>query len=1608
MNNIVEKNFNAAQAAARKEAGMDELMSFEGWGRVPGLLDARSDEFKAFARHDMKLRGDHEEVMDDARKAQTSVLTSYYTPQDVATAIRRGAEDIFEKLNGYLPSTMLEPSAGSGRFLTGDIVADRVTAVEIDPVTCHVLREVARLSGKDVKVINDSFGNLSWNERYDIIVSNIPFGDVFMEDGACHGNDVYSLARKKIHDIFFLKAANLLSSRGILAFITSRGFISSPENRIFREEMMRLGHIIDIIRLPDNVFSTISVGADLVVFQRAAENLHPELDAMFLEGELDDKALLDGTTSRMATDRHGKMVVKYHMEKNEMADKIYRHMMESIGVVKERKMPPVCKVRRMPVIPDAKMPPVIPAAKGMPPVAKVRKMPPPVIPAAKVPVAKLRKEKTDSSIFEWVSEIVPFMKRNYENMEQHPEDSAAREGMKKCYDSMLSMTAEKYPEAKVVSFHDMVDRFGAALSDEDRRFMSTLEKKTPEGWKPADIFYRDITRTEEKRELTAAEALASSLNMKGRVDMDYMSRVSSLDESSLVRELKGQIFFNAATMHYEEADLFLSGNVVEKARLIEKKISSLRDGQRKEAEDALEALKAARPMKVSFDDIDLSLGARWVPLDYYKQFICHAFSGNERSWDELDLFYVPATDQYVGSLSYRDNRHWYDWKVKTHDAGEMMLSAMQGALPKFTKQDPKDSSKSIVDEEATARAAKVIEEIRREWREWINLPAKAEMRRDLENIYNDRFNAEVRPKYDGSFQTFPGLRLDNLGISELYESQKDAIWMIKRNGGGVCWHEVGTGKTLIMCVAAYEMKRIGMCRKPVIIGLKANIAQIAETFRKAYPDAKLLFPTKENWTAQGRVDLFNQIKNNDWDCIIMTHDQFGYIPSAMKTEMRLMQEELDSMDDVLRDIDEKGRRKWSIMRGLQKRRERMKAKLEGRRQEIREMKDDVMDFHEMGIDHILVDESHYFKNLPFATRNERVGGIGNPTGSKRAWKLLTAIRDIQQRTGRDLGATFLSGTIVSNSLTELYIIFKYLRPEALAAQGIHSFDAWSAIFCELTRDFEVDVVGRIKAKERFSAYVNLPELGQFFRQITDYRTADMVGIDVPKAEQHFESAAPTPQQRVMIERLTAFVDNRDWNSLGIQRERPGKDQKAYEMALMLTATNLARQVSLDPRLLDDCKTFGDEMGNKVRRCAENIYRIYMETDHHKGTQFVFNDTSTLDSSKWNMQEALRDVLCDEYGIPSSEIAFINKASGDRQRLELFAKMNRGEVRVLIGSTTKLGTGVNAQERAVAVHHLDIPWRPSDMEQRNGRAIRKGNTVKEWGGNKVEVFIYATERTLDAYKFNLLKSKAMFIRQLNEGTVGVRRIDEDMVKDGDSAASYAEFLSILTGNDDLLKKAKLDAKLLAMEKDKAMFLRQRNQTSEQIASFEAMNKRDSEWVKLAVADCQKTEGMTAESAVIIDGKKTSGKKIGEELIRIGELYNRPETKEVGYVGDGWTIAVAKDIPQYPDQVTQCSFYLQGISGQFYRACQGSFRTGHITKGQGIENASHFWVETREEILREIESTKRQIQERSAKLPSMKAFCQKEWEGEEDLKVLREERDMVIASIQKMTEHGGKAA
>ena len=618
--------------------------------------------------------------------------------------------------------------------------------------------------------------------------------------------------------------------------------------------------------------------------------------------------------------------------------------------------------------------------------------------------------------------------------------------------------------------------------------MLFLERSEEGRYIKADIFdHPTAFALTESIAADPSEALCASLNKFGTVELPYMtSLLPDMEESDILAALEGRIFFNPLADAYEIADRFISGNVIEKAERIDAWL--LDHPGHEAAAQSLAALRAATPTPIPFADLDFNLGERWIPAKVYARFASDLFG------TDVGVSYLPDMDEYILSCDRKNQAIWHTYAVqgefRKYDGLNLLKHALHNTVPDITKSkeitDPKTGEKATIkvrDGRAIQMADTKIEEIRQAFVSWLGRTPET-FKQQLADRYNRLFNCFVRPDFDGSHQTFPGLDLKGLSFPDLYPSQKDAVWMLKTNGGGICDHEVGGGKTMIMCTAAYEMKRLGLANKPMIIGLKANVFDIVDTFRKAYPNARILYPGKEDFTVKNRARIFSDIKNNDWDCVILTHDQFGAIPQSAEIQEAIMQKELDSVQENLDVLRKQGREiSRSALKGLEQRKLTLTAKLRDIRDTIAERKDDVVDFKMMGIDHLFVDESHQFKNLMFNTRHDRVSGLGNPNGSQRALNLLFAIRTIQERTGKDLGATFLSGTTISNSLTELYLLFKYLRPRALEKQGIGSFDAWAAVFAKKSGDYEFSVTNEIIRKERFRTFIKLPELSAFYGEV---------------------------------------------------------------------------------------------------------------------------------------------------------------------------------------------------------------------------------------------------------------------------------------------------------------------------------------------------------------------------------------------------------------------------------------------------------------------------------------------------------------------------------------------
>ena len=1197
------------------------------------------------------------------------------------------------------------------------------------------------------------------------------------------------------------------------------------------------------------------------------------------------------------------------------------------------------------------------------------------------------------------------------NMEQK-EKAVLYIALRDAYQKLYTYEAEEQTENKQMreSLNGYYDaffiRFGNLnakqnvkfiLMDASGRDMLSLERVENGQFTKSDIFDHLVSFSldEVSHVDSPEEALTASLNKFGRIDLPYMTELSDMPEQELTEALKGRIYYNPLIDGYEIADRFIAGNVIEKAERIEEWLKENPDHAI--VRESLEALKASFPEPIAFEDLDFNFGERWIPTGVYSAYMSHLFN------TQVSIVYSDSMDEYSAKCSMKTMAITDEYMVKGYyrhyDGMSLLKHALHNTCPDMMKsigEDENGNDIKVRDSEGIQLANAKIDEIRNGFTEWLEEQSDSFKER-LTTMYNRKFNCFVRPKYDGSHQTFPGLDLKALGgkygVKSVYPSQKDCVWMLLQNGGGICDHEVGTGKTLIMCMAAHEMKRLGMAHKPMIIGLKANVAEIAATYQTAYPHARILYASEKDFSTKNRVSFFNNIKNNDYDCVIMSHDQFGKIPQSPELQRQILQAELDTVEENLEVIRTQGKDvSRGMLKGLEKRKQNLEVKLQKIAYSIEQRTDDVVDFRMMGIDHLFVDESHQFKNLMFNTRHDRVAGLGNSEGSQKALNMLFAIRTIQEWTGRDLGATFLSGTTISNSLTELYLLFKYLRPNELERQDIRCFDAWAAIFAKKTTDFEFNVTNNIVQKERFRYFIKVPELAAFYNEITDYRTAEAVGVDRPQKNEILHNIPPTPEQEDFIQKLMEFAKTGDATILG---RLPLSETE--EKAKMLIATDYARKMALDMRMIDP--TCEDHPDNKASHCAKMIADYYKHYDNHKGTQFVFSDLGTYRPGEWNVYSEIKRKLIEDYGIPSSEIRFIQECKNERARKAVIAAMNEGSVRVLFGSTSMLGTGVNAQKRCVAIHHLDTPWRPSDLAQRDGRGVRAGNEIaKIYADNKVDVIIYAVEKSLDSYKFNLLHCKQTFISQLKSGALGARTIDEGAM-DEKSGMNFSEYMAILSGNTDLLDKAKLEKKIASLEGERKSFNKGKRDSETKLQSKTAELGNNKASLKGMTEDYGKFIGKARKdkdgnilNLITLDGvESTNLEVIGKHLQMLAEKKTTGgQYKRIG------------EIYGFPVKIVSKTSFENGlpfVDNRFF--VEGNYKYqynyGHIAKSDPIAAANNF-LNALQKIPSYIEQYDSRCKALEKEIPQLEEIAGKTWKKEEELKGLKAELAALDRKIQ----------
>ncbi|MEA5402798.1 helicase-related protein [Arcicella sp. DC2W] len=1675
---ILEEN----RAASHEEKGI--LLKFKGWGGLKELL-LPLDNISSWSLESLKIKPQIEELHtflsskpnyeQNIESIKNSILTSFYTSPELIQSIGNALQKNAVKADNYL-----DPSAGSGLFFSefqklGIAMKDSLL-LEKDDLTAKILKALHPTS------VNAPFETVGKHKMgtYDLISSNIPFGDfkVFDPIYNLNKNKVKRQASNHIHNFFLIKSLDLLKEGGVLAHIMPYGVLDSPAHLPIRQFVMANANLISAIRLPQNTFldAGTQAGADLLILQKTG----PKTSLNPMEQSLVRTSLITNEQSS-----HKFQLNEYfHLNRNAIiSDELTfgkdQYGRPNLAYLKAGGLPEICKAVDEILASDFKKNFTINLA--------VKSSEPSLFQATSVskkanlfqldlfaPAAPVNPIETTLSITPALPKNIPYKtpltERDIDGQFVVENDKIfklkidvganylvptdytlelqnmylAVMQIRKTYDDLYRYElAEKIEHSFLrKSLNDLYDNFKSVYGslnsnriylDEDPKNKQVfgLERVENKEFVKSDIFHKPVGFN-QVHEYSVKDAFYVSLNQYGFADTAYIAKLSQHNEATIEQQLLAEklIAFNPKTARFEGFASVISGNVVEKINWLENNLPNIEDQQKKERlQHTLDCLKEVLPAPISYNDLDFNLGERWISPKIYERFARQLFNSSSITVD-----YLENTDNYmIRYQKYERNENINTLYAVTADNNkvngiDLLEHALYNTTPKMEKLIGYDADRGkniyVTDKDKTILVNNKIEDIRNKFVTFLN-EQDIDFKNDLAKTYNQKFNCYVKPQYDGGHLTFPQLNLQNLGIPDLYKSQKDAAWALIQQDGGIVDHQVGLGKSLTMIVTSHEMKRLGVANKPLILCLKANIAQIAETYKKAYPDASLLYSGDVDFSKKNRENIFNQIKNNNWDCVILTHEQFSKIPHSHEAFSAVLGDELNNLNKDLKVMNTMSQTYETKQqyKGLLKRQANLESKLKTKMEAIKEHRDDVLNFDSMGIDHIFVDESHIYKNLTYSTRHNNVAGLGSMEGSDRALNMLVALRTLQEKKGKDLGVTFLSGTPISNSLNELYLLFKYLRPKELKKQQIFNFDSWIATYGVKSTEYEISITNNIIQKERFREYIKVPELAIFYSQITDYKTSDMVGIFPAKAKTELVVLPQTKEQQDFSLRLQDFANSGDGTLI---YRNPLSESE--EKAKMLIATNESKKMALDMRLIHP--SFNDDVNNKINQCCHKVLDYYREGNHFKATQMIFCDLSTPSSKStgFNVYFAIKDKLI-EKGLKPEEVAFIQSFKTDKQREKLFEKMNNGEVRVLIGSTSTLGTGVNAQRRMIAMHHLDIPWKPSEFEQRIGRGARQGNEyAMKFNNNEVHNFVYAVEQTLDSYKFNLLLNKSIFINQIKSNQLGVRKIDEGGMDEA-NGMNYAEYCAILSGNTLLLDKAKLERELGKVESEKFMFLKDQRLAEEKIEGLET-SLRLNEIKKEALLKDQKflldqqvdfnsekvnldkylinskslESFITRHSDSLFDKKELdirTEKGLGSYLVKLRDSISQEGITEVGTYAGFKMYFEATKIRDFDNRVSlENILILQGQSNEKY-----AFNSGYLARTPDI--AVQYPQRALLKIPVLLESVQQNIENINKNINDLRKFIQEDFKGEYELIKVKKELDSLIEKIDQTIEKKEKS-
>ena len=1364
------KRIEAEERLATPEE-QEVLSRYVGWGGLPQCFEETHSKYA-----ELKSLLDEDEYA----AARASSLTAFYTPPVVIRGIYKALAQM-----GFQQGNILEPACGTGNFiglLPADMAGSKAYGVELDSISGRIAQQLYQnasisVNGFETVQMPDSF--------FDVAIGNVPFGDFKVVDRR------YDKHHWLIHDYFFGKALDKVRPGGIVAFITSKGTMDK-ENSAVRRYLAQRADLIGAIRLPDNTFKQ-NAGTEVTS------------DILFLQ-KRDHITDLEQDWVQLDTDENGIRMNRYFVQHPEMV--LGDMVMESTRFG----MDSACKAREGADLSE-QLAQVIQFLQ-----AEIKPY------ELEEPDEEDRSIPADPTVRNFSYTIVDGQVYYRENSLMHPmEVSVTAENrirgmieLRECVRRLIEYQTEGYPDediqAEQKKLNSLYDSFTAKYGlissrgnklafSEDSSYclLCSLEVLDEQGnlKRKADMFSKRTIRPHVAVTSvdTASEALAVSISEKACVDMGYMAELSGKSPEELESELAGVIFRNIEGPENPDelrgnflslqafslvtADEYLSGNVRRKLRMAKAFLETAPDSQKEAARRQIEALEAVQPADLGAGEIGVRIGANWVPIDIYQQFMEELLTPGYYARNRIKILRSEVTGQWAITDKNSDRGNvkvltTYGTKRMTaYHILEQTLNQKDVRVFDYI-EDENGNKKAVLNKKETAIAQDRQELIKQKFSEWIW--RDIDRRERLCRIYNETFNA-IRPReYDGQHIHFEGM---NPEIS-LRPHQINAIAHVLYGGNTLLAHEVGAGKTYEMVAAAMEMKRLGLCTKSLIVVPNHITEQWAAEFLQLYPSANILVATKKDFEKQNRKKFCSRISTGDYDAIIIGHSQFEKIPMSAERQQAILQQQID---DILFGIEQAKSQKAEryTIKQMERTRKSLEAKLAKLNDQSR--KDDVVTFEELGVDRIFIDESHYFKNLFLMTKMRNVGGIAQ-TEAQKSSDLFMKCQYLDELTG-GRGVIFATGTPISNSMVELYTIQRYLQYRTLQEMGLIHFDDWASNFGETITAIELSPEGSgYRAKTRFAKFYNLPELMSVFKQVADIQTADMLHLPVPKANFHTEVIKPSEIQQEMIKGLAERAEKIRGGGVD-----PHVDN-------MLRITNDGRKLALDMRLIQPLAP--DDPDGKVAVCARNVYRIWEQTKEKRSTQLVFCDLSTpTTDGSFSVYDDLKKKLLDA-GIPEDEIAFIHTADSETKKKELFAKVRAGQVRILMGSTQKMGAGTNVQDRLIALHDLDCPWRPSDLQQRLGRIVRQGNENEE-----VEIFRYVTEGTFDAYLYQLVENKQKFIAQIMTSKAPVRVADDV----DETALSYSEIKALATGNPLIIEKCNLDMEVARLNMLKASHLNQ---------------------------------------------------------------------------------------------------------------------------------------------------------------------------------------------------------